>query len=165
MDEILRVLHDETPQWLTLWPCQTFLTMNHDSRIKAKWLWIWVQWWFALFIYVLQGEIVSLMPNPQPVGPGYPFLSGSWYLRPIWHVTPYQQRHYCRQHSSQDHTTTQAPPLRQSRDTFGGVQRLQKCLNFHRFSKQNTAFQKHLKVKLHTWRGINGNICVNVVYN
>ena len=26
-----------------------------------------------------------------------------------------------RQHSSQDHVTTQAPPLRQSRDTFGGL--------------------------------------------
>jgi len=25
------------------------------------------------------------------------------------------------QHSSQDHVTTQAPPLLQSRDTFGGV--------------------------------------------
>jgi hypothetical protein len=25
-----------------------------------------------------------------------------------------------RQHNSQDHVTTQAPPLRQSRDTFGG---------------------------------------------
>jgi hypothetical protein len=27
--------------------------------------------------------------------------------------------HY-RQHCSQDHVATQAPPLRQSRDTFGG---------------------------------------------
>jgi len=27
---------------------------------------------------------------------------------------------YC-QHSSRDHVTTQAPPLRQSRDTFGGL--------------------------------------------
>jgi hypothetical protein len=27
-------------------------------------------------IYVLRGEIVSLTPNPQPRGPGYPFLSG-----------------------------------------------------------------------------------------
>jgi hypothetical protein len=26
-----------------------------------------------------------------------------------------------RQHSSLDHVTTQAPPLRQSRDTFGGT--------------------------------------------
>ena len=26
-----------------------------------------------------------------------------------------------RQHSSQDHVATQAPPLRQSRDNFGGV--------------------------------------------
>ena len=28
-------------------------------------------------IYVLRGETVSLTPNPQPGGPGYPFLSGS----------------------------------------------------------------------------------------
>jgi hypothetical protein len=26
-----------------------------------------------------------------------------------------------RQHSSRDHVTTQAPPLRQIRDTFGGI--------------------------------------------
>jgi len=28
-------------------------------------------------LYVLRGEVVSLTPNPQPGGPGYPFLSGS----------------------------------------------------------------------------------------
>jgi len=28
-------------------------------------------------IQVLRGEIFSLTPNPQPGGPGYPFLSGS----------------------------------------------------------------------------------------
>ena len=27
--------------------------------------------------YFLQGEVVSLMPNPQPGGPGYPLLSGA----------------------------------------------------------------------------------------
>jgi hypothetical protein len=53
-------------------------------------------------------------------------------------VIPYQWHHY-RQHSSQDHLTTQAPPLRQNRDTFGGVQQLQKCFNFKKYSKQNTA--------------------------
>ena len=50
--------------------------------------------------------VVSPMPNPQPGGPGYPFLldlSGS----------------------SQDHVTTQAPPLHQSRDTFRGLDLLQ----------------------------------------
>ena len=26
--------------------------------------------------YFLQGEVVSLTPNPQPGGPGYPLLSG-----------------------------------------------------------------------------------------
>ena len=28
-------------------------------------------------IYFLRGEAVSLTPNPQPGGPGYPILSGS----------------------------------------------------------------------------------------
>jgi hypothetical protein len=28
-------------------------------------------------MYVLRGETVSLTTNPQPGGPGYPFLSGS----------------------------------------------------------------------------------------
>jgi hypothetical protein len=99
--------------------------------------------------------------------------------------------------------TTQAPPLRQSRDTFGGVatftkmfkfsqilktkhgisdapsgetvhlkkapmenicvnaayimvQQLQKCLNFHKYSKRNTEFQMHLQVKLSPEEGTNG---------
>jgi hypothetical protein len=60
--------------------------------------------------------------------------------------------HHYRQHSSKDHLTTQAPPLRQSRDTFGGVQQLQKCYNCHKYSKQNAAFHKCLQVKPHTWR-------------
>jgi hypothetical protein len=29
-----------------------------------------------------------------------------------------------RQHSSRDHVTTQAPPLRQSSDTFGGIRKV-----------------------------------------
>jgi hypothetical protein len=57
-------------------------------------------------------------PPPQPEQPGYPFLSGSSPLTcPAWEI--YQQLRY-RQHSSQDNMTTQAPPLRQSRETYGG---------------------------------------------
>jgi len=66
--------------------------------------------------------------QPQPGGPGYPFLSGSSPLTCLARdailvasLLP---------DSSQDHLTTQAPPLRQSRDTFGGVQQLQKCFSF-----------------------------------
>jgi hypothetical protein len=38
-----------------------------------------------------------------------------------------------RQHSSRDHVTTQAPPLRQSRDTFGGVPKHIDLFNKNRF--------------------------------
>ena len=55
---------------------------------------------------------------PQPGGPGHPFLSGSSPLTCLaWEtllVVSY------RQHSSQDHMTSQAPPLCQSGDAFGG---------------------------------------------
>ena len=63
--------------------------------------------------------IVSSTPNPQPGGPGYPFF--------VWVITldlsgmggPTSSIRY-RQHSSQDHVTTQTPPQRQSKDIFGG---------------------------------------------
>jgi hypothetical protein len=42
------------------------------------------------------------------------------HLWPVQHGRLYQQLHY-RRHSSQDHMTTQAPPLRRSRDTDGGI--------------------------------------------
>jgi hypothetical protein len=45
-----------------------------------------------------------------------------------------------RQHSSWDHVTTQAPPLRQSRDTFGGVVTIHatkfNIINFRVFSTE-----------------------------
>jgi hypothetical protein len=41
------------------------------------------------------------------------------HLWPVRHGRFYQQLRY-RRHSSRDHMTTQAPPLRQSRDTYGG---------------------------------------------
>ena len=55
---------------------------------------------------------------PQPGGPGHPFLSGSSPLTCLACETlPVASYH---QHSSQDHMTSQAPPLRQSRDAYGG---------------------------------------------
>jgi hypothetical protein len=70
--------------------------------------------------YFLWDGVVSLTPNPQPGGPGYPYLSGSSSLTCLaWETLPVAcSICYC-QHSSQDHLTTQAPPLHQSRDTFG----------------------------------------------
>ena len=65
-----------TLQWLSLWTCQTFLTMNHDSRIKAKW-YGYENNSGLHFLYVLWGGNVSLTSNTQPGGSGYPFWSGS----------------------------------------------------------------------------------------
>ena len=42
------------------------------------------------------------------------------HLRPFWRGRPCQKLCY-HQHSSEVHLTTQAPPLRQSRNTFGGI--------------------------------------------
>ena len=62
------------------------------------------------------------------------------------------------QDSSQDHVTTQAPPLRQSRDTFGGVQQLQKCFVTNIQNKASLRKTTHLKkVRVE-------NTCVNVAY-
>ena len=56
---------------------------------------------------------------PQPGGPGHPFLSGSSPLTCLaWETLPVASY---RQHSSQDHMTSQAPSLRQSRYAFGGL--------------------------------------------
>ena len=61
---------------------------------------------------------VTLAPSPTPnlEGQGIPFCLG-YDLRPVWHGRPYKLQCY-RQHSCRDHLTTQAPPLRQSRDAF-----------------------------------------------
>jgi hypothetical protein len=48
-----------------------------------------------------------------------PFCLGHHFW-PVRHGRLYQQLRY-RRHSSQDHMTTQAPPLRQSRNTYGGL--------------------------------------------
>jgi hypothetical protein len=40
-------------------------------------------------VYFLRCEVVSLTPNPQPGGPGYPSLSGSYPLTcPAWVALP-----------------------------------------------------------------------------
>ena len=66
----------------------------------------------------LRRGVVSTSPNPQPGGPGHPFYSGSSPLTCLaWETLPVAS--YC-QHSSQGLMTSQAPPLRQSSDAFGG---------------------------------------------
>jgi len=103
-------------------------------------------------------------PTPNLEDQSIPFCLGH-HLWPVWHVTPYEQCHF-RQDGSQDHLTTQAPPLRQSRDTFGGVQHLQKCfatniqnktLHFRSYFMWNcsleeiTSGQQLCKCCLHKW--------------
>jgi hypothetical protein len=69
--------------------------------------------------------------TPNLEGQGIPF---------VWVITlylsdmggPTSSIRY-RQHSSWDHVTTQAPPLRQSRDTFGGHQLAYGTLNHKHF--------------------------------
>jgi hypothetical protein len=66
--------------------------------------------WGLVTISFLRGEVVSLTPNPQPGGLGYPFLSGSspltclaWESLPVAYATasialgiiwPHKPRHY-----------------------------------------------------------------------
>ena len=78
MDDILWVLNDERH-------CSGF----HCDLVRHFWQWIITvgskldgygyesNSGLHFFIYVLRGETVSLTPNPQPGGPGYPFWSGS----------------------------------------------------------------------------------------
>jgi hypothetical protein len=66
---------------------------------------------------VLRGK-VGLTPNPRLEDQVIPCCLGHHIWR-VWHGMPYQSLRY-RQHRSHDHLTTQAPPLHQSRDTFGG---------------------------------------------
>ena len=63
--------------------------------------------------------VVNPTPNPQPGGPGYPFLSGSspltylaWEALPVAYATASIALRIMWPHKP--------PPLRQSRDTFGG---------------------------------------------
>ena len=66
---------------------------------------------------VLWGRVLCPTPNPQPGGPGYPFVSGSSPLTCLAQVAlPVASN---RPHSSQDHFTMQSP-LCQSKATLGG---------------------------------------------
>jgi hypothetical protein len=58
-------------------------------------------------------------PTPDLEGQGIPCCLDH-HLGPVRHGRPYQKLRY-RQHSSQNHMTTRAPALRQSRDTYGGT--------------------------------------------
>jgi hypothetical protein len=56
--------------------------------------WALASSWGFIIIFFLRGEVVSLTPNPQPGGPGYPFLSGSspltclaWEALPVAYAT------------------------------------------------------------------------------
>jgi hypothetical protein len=49
---------------------------------------------FAIFVFFFRGRVVGPAPNPQPGGPGYPFLSGSspltclaWKALPVAYAT------------------------------------------------------------------------------
>jgi hypothetical protein len=60
--------------------------------------------------------------------------------------------------------TTQAPPLRQSRDTFGGVQQLQKRFNISKYLKKTLHSEASSGETTHLKKVPMENICVSVVY-
>jgi hypothetical protein len=98
---------------------------------------------FVTISFLLCG-VVSPTPNPQPGGPGYPFLSGSSPLTClVWEALPVA---YASQHSSWDHVTTQAPLLRQSRDTFGGIKHiLGNEINQSKITMVNNLIVNHIR--------------------
>ena len=71
-------------------------------------------------------------PTPNLENQGIPYCLVH-HLWPFWHGRPCQKLCY-HQHSSQIHLTTQDPPLRKSRNTFGGIS---VTLLFHISGKQN----------------------------
>ena len=90
---------------------------HHHHRLYSPGWALASAWGFVTIFFFLQGEVVSLMPNPP-----------TWRARVslfVWVITldlsgiggPTSSIGYY-QHSSRDHMTTQAPPLRQSRDTW-----------------------------------------------
>ena len=67
---------------------------HHHRLYSLGWALALASAWGFVTIFFLQCEVVSLTPNPQPGGPGYPFLSGSssltclaWEARPVAYVT------------------------------------------------------------------------------
>jgi hypothetical protein len=85
-----------------LWPVEQdpsiFSYLSPTLSINIKSIQLFLCSTFVTIIFLLCG-VVSSTPSPNLEDQGIPF---------------------CRQHSSWDHVTTQAPPLRQTRDTFGG---------------------------------------------
>ena len=83
---------------------------HHHHRLYSPG-WASASSWGFVTIFFLRGE-VSLTPNPQPGGPGYPFLSGSspltcltWEALPVAYATtsmalgiiwPHKPRHYAK---------------------------------------------------------------------
>jgi hypothetical protein len=63
-------------------------------------------------------RLLASCPTPNLEDQGTPFSVGH-HLWPVQQERPCQYLHY-HQRSSQNHLTTQAPSLHQSRDTFGG---------------------------------------------
>jgi len=74
---------------------RSVLRKSHHHRLYSPGWALASAWGFVtIFFFFLQGEVVSLMPNPQPGGPGYPFLSGSspltclpWEALPVAYAT------------------------------------------------------------------------------
>jgi hypothetical protein len=61
---------------------------HHHHRLYSPG-WALASSWGFVKIFFLRGEVVSFTPNPQPGGPGYPFLSGSSPLTCLaWDVLP-----------------------------------------------------------------------------
>jgi hypothetical protein len=101
--------------WKT--PCNyqnIYLVLFHPSSLNLSSLFLCST--FVTISFLLCG-VLNPMPNPQPGGPVYPFLSVSSPLTCLaWEPLPVA---YATASRVQDHVTTQVPPLRQSRDTFG----------------------------------------------
>jgi hypothetical protein len=84
---------------------------HHHHRLYSPG-WALASNWVFLTILFLRGGVVSLTPNPQPGGPGYPFLSETspltclaWEALPVAYATasialgfiwPHKPRHYAK---------------------------------------------------------------------
>jgi hypothetical protein len=108
-------VHDEP------WPLLRLVSIGPGPETFVLYVSVWLQSLKVSQQLKLFYRVGPSTPRPTPnlEGPGYPFLSGSSRLTCLtWEI--YQQLCY-RQHNSQYNMTMQAPPLRQSRDTYGVV--------------------------------------------
>jgi hypothetical protein len=96
-------VHDEP------WPLLRFLSLRPAAIVKS----------FSTVRAFYGVGPSTPRPTPNLKGQGIPFCLDHHFWS-VQHGRPYQQLDY-RQHSSQDHMTTQAPPLLQSSDMYGGV--------------------------------------------